>query len=213
MEFVKKSLSQWITALVILVVGILCIVAGAQSSGASNGGAYEGISVFLGIVFIIIGSIGVLFGLVAAAFLKKGLASAALSSGIILAAGIFLLVNQNTAGTLIWIFILLVPYILIVIGSILAVNALMILIFAIMKKGIGKALAAVILGLAVATISIVIGCLGIGNDPVIAHNVQFIIFGIVLVVFAAFLVLATFINVPTVVAVVNIDSGDKKEEN
>lgn len=209
MEFVKKSLSQWITALVMLVVGILCIIAGAQSGGATGADAYKGISVFLGIVFIIIGSIGVLFGLAAAMILKKGLATAALSSGILLASGIFLLVNQDVAGTLIWTFILLVPYILIVIGAILACNAAMMLLFAIKNKNVGKSLTAVILGVVLAALSIIIGCLGVGNDPVIAHNVQFIIFGIALIVFAAFLVFATFISIPTVVAVVNIDNDEK----
>ena len=34
MEFVKKNLSKWIGALVILVVGILCIVAAAASGEA-----------------------------------------------------------------------------------------------------------------------------------------------------------------------------------
>ena len=48
MNFLKKSFSKIIAAVVVLVVGVLCIVAGA-SSGETSASAYEGISLTLGI--------------------------------------------------------------------------------------------------------------------------------------------------------------------
>ena len=63
-----------------------------------------------------------------------------------------------------------------------------------------KALPAVIVGYVVAAIAVVMGALCLAD--VIKGNVQLIIFGILVAVYAVFMVLGTFVNIPTTVVVV-----------
>ena len=219
MEFVKKSLSKWVEAALILVIGILVIVAGAQMGNTSmdalvngNGSAdtIKSISLVLGWSFIVIGSIGILAGLFASVFSKAGFAAAAISAGVTLAAGIWLVVRQQ-AGNLMFVLIGYVPFVMIVVGAVLAVDAGFLGFKGFKDKAIKKALPAMIFGLVIAVASIVLGALCIATtengDTVIASNVQLIIFGIILVIYACFLVLATFVSIP-LIAVVTV----KKDE-
>ena len=82
MELIKKSLSKWIEAVLVLVVGILVIVAGAQMGNTSmdalingNGSAetIKSISLVLGWSFIVIGSTGILGALISSIFAKADL--------------------------------------------------------------------------------------------------------------------------------------------
>ena len=208
MELVKKSISKWIIAAVVLVIGILCIVAGAAAGEQSGADAYKGISLTLGITFIIIASLAIVLGLVGSILTKNETTflTAGVGAAITLAAGIFFINNEYTAGSLIDLFIYFVPYVLVVVGAIIAVDATLTLIFAIINKNTSKALVAVVVEYIIAAVSIVLGCLAIGNDPVIKHNVQLIIFGIIVIVYALLMVLETFVNVPTVVVVAKKDT-------
>ncbi len=219
MEFVKKSLSKWVEAALILVIGILVIVAGAQMgntsvdalvNGNGSGDTIKSISLVLGWSFIVIGSLGILAGIFASVFSKAGFAAAAISAGVTLAAGIWLVVRQQ-AGNLMFVLIGFVPFVMIVVGAVLAVDAGFIGFKGIKDKALKKTLPAMIFGIVMAAASIVLGALCIATtengDTIIAGNVQLIIFGIILVVYACFLVLATFVSIP-LIAVVTV----KKDE-
>ena len=208
MELVKKSIGKWITAAVILVIGILCIVAGAAAGDQSGADAYKGISLTLGITFIIIAALAIVLGLVGSILTKNETAflTAGVGAAVTLAAGIFFVNNEYTAGNLIDLFIYFVPYVLIVVGAVIAVDATLTLVFAIVKKNFSKVLVAVIIEYIIAAVSIVLGCLAIGNDPVIKHNVQLVIFGVIVIVYALFMVLETFVSVPTVVVIAKKDN-------
>ncbi len=227
MEFVKKSLSKWIEAVLILVIGILVIVAGAQMGNTSmdalvngNGSAdtIKSISLVLGISFIVIGSLGILGGLFASVFSGAGFAAAAVSAGVTLAVGIWLVVRQQ-AGNLMFVLIGFVPFVMIVVGAVLLVDAFFLGFKSFKGKGIKKALPAIIFGVIVAAASIVLGALCIatkdGGETVIASNAQLIIFGVILVIYACFLVLATFVTIPllTVVTVKKEEPIDSQSED
>ena len=222
MEFVKKSLSKWVEAALILVIGILVIVAGAQMGNTSmdalvngNGSSetIKSISLVLGWSFIVIGSLGILAGIFASIFSKAGFAAAAISAGVTLAAGIWLVVRQQ-AGNLMFVLIGFVPFVMIVVGAVLALDAGFIGFKGIKNKAVRKALPAMIFGIVMAAASIVLGALCIvtaeNGDTVIASNVQLIIFGIILVVYACFLVLATFVSIP-LIAVVTVKKDEPVE--
>ncbi len=222
MEFVKKSLSKWVEAALILVIGILVIVAGAQMGNTSvdalvngNGSAetIKSISLVLGWSFIVIGSLGILAGIFASVFSKAGFAAAAISAGVTLAAGIWLVVRQQ-AGNLMFVLIGFVPFVMIVVGAVLAADAGFLGFKGFKDKAVKKALPAMIFGIVIATASIILGALCIATtengDTVIAGNVQLIIFGIILVIYACFLVLATFVSIP-LIAVVAVKKDDAIE--
>lgn len=204
MEFVKKSISTWIVAAIILVVGILCIVAGAQIGGdyeavMSADDTIKAISLTLGISFLVVGSLGIILALVGSIFAKKGFAAGVGVAGVVLAVGIWLVATKS-AGTLIDLLLSFVPYVLVVVGGIMLIDATFKLVDGIKAKEVKKALPAVIVGYVVAAIAVVMGALCLAD--VIKGNVQLIIFGILVAVYAVFMVLGTFVNIPTTVVVV-----------
>lgn len=204
MEFVKKSISTWIVAAIILVVGILCIVAGAQIGGdyeavMSADDTINAISLTLGIAFIVVGSLGIILALVGSLLAKKGFAAGVGVAGVVLAVGIWLVVTKS-AGTLIGLLLSFVPYVLVVVGGVMVIDSTFKLVDGIKAKEVKKALPAVIVGYVVAAIAVVMGALCLAD--VIKGNVQLIIFGILVAIYAVFMVLGTFVNIPTTVVVV-----------
>ena len=203
MNFVRERLGKWIEAAIILTVGILCIVAGAAMGGndweaARN--ALDSISVVLGIILIVVGSLAIVLGVVVALVAKKGFLPVALPGGVLLAFGISLVIGKY-AATLIQIFLYVLPFLLICVGAVILCEAIFTLVFAIKDKKIKAVLVLVIVFAIVAIVSIVLGALCIGKDPVIKTNVQLIVFGIVCILMACLQVLSTFIKVPTLVVV------------
>lgn len=210
MDLVKRSLSRWIQAALILVIGILCIVAGASGNGNPNTAqnATDAISIVIGIVLIVIGALAVILALVLGIMAKKGFAANAITGGFALAIGISLLCNHYAAG-LIGLLIYVVPFILIVIGSIIFADGIYLLIRGIVAKETKKVLVPSIISMVIGVAAIMLGALCL-NGNVIGYNVQFIIFGIVLCVVAALMVLLTFVALPAaVVAVVSVEKEDK----
>ena len=207
MKFIADRLGKWILAAIIIVVGILCIVAGAKMGGNDPKGAVEaleGISKVLGIVLVVVGSLAVVLAVVVVILVKIGFAAVALPGGILLALGISLVVHLY-ASDLISIVILVVPYLLICIGSILFIDAILTLVFAIKDKKVKGVLSGIVFMLVLAAISIVIGALCVGTDPVIKMNVQLIIFGIIVILFACLIVLLTFVRLPSAVVLVKTE--------
>lgn len=200
LALVKKSLTKWVEAAVILVIGILCIVAGAQfnSYSSATGDTLNTISMVLGISFLVVGSLGIVLALIAAIFSRLGFLNAALPSGTALAIGIWFVVNKR-AYEMIDLGISFVPYLLIVVGAIVLLDTLFIILSSVKSNTMKTALPSIIIGFIIAASAIVLGCLCIGSDPVISGGAQLIIFGILVIIYSCFMVLETFISIPTVV--------------
>ena len=210
MQFVKERLGKWIQAAIVLVVGILCIVAGAAMGGNSweaAQNALDGISVTLGVILIVVGGLSLILSIVVAILAKKGFAAVAIPGAIILAFGISLVVAKYAASLLL-ILLTVIPYLLIAIGAVILGDAIFNLVTAIIKKNVKGSLAMII-----GVVAIVLGALCIGNDPVIAQSAQLIVFGIIVCLVALLLVVLTFVKLPdAVVVVVKKDQADDKKE-
>ena len=212
MIFVKERLGKWITAAIIIVVGILCIVAGAAMGGndpetAKN--ALDGISITLGVILIVVGALALALGVVVTILAKKGFLVVALPGAIVLALGISLVVAKYGAS-LISILLTVIPYLLICIGSVIFIDAIINLVQGIIKKEVKAILVAVIVAIVVSVAAIVVGALCVGSDPVIKWGVQLIVFGIIVCLIGVLEVVLTFVKVPDVV--VAVVKTEKKEE-
>lgn len=173
MKLVRQNLSKWILAAIVLVCGILCIVVGATQ----DGGAEDAISMVLGITLIIVGSLAVALAVFVTVTEKKGFAVIALAGASTLAVGVSLVVSKYAAG-LIGLIITVAPYLLLAIGVVLVVDSIFKCVFA------RKFLVSVVVALCVGVVAIVLGALCVGNDPVIKRDVQFIVFGVIVVLTA-----------------------------
>lgn len=203
MEFIKERLGKWIEAAIILVVGILCIVAGAawgNNNPETAQNAIQGINNVLGIMLIVVGSLALVLAVIVALLVKKGFALVAFPGAILLAIGISVVAGQY-AFSLIQILIYVVPYLLITLGAVVLIDAIFTLVFALKDKKAKAALPGFIVGALVGVVAIVLGALCVGDNPVIKQGVQLIVFGIVLILVAVFMVLLTFVKMPSVTVI------------
>ncbi len=219
MEFVRKNFNKWLTGAIVLVVGILCIVAGAQMQGANGGvgDTIDAISMVLGITLIIVASLGLILALVGAILSKSGeFAGTALAVASTLALGIWFVV-EKTAYEILSLIIGFVPYILLIAGAILAVDAIFGVVFGLVNKNIKEKLVDIIVYAVLAVVAIVLGALCIGNDPVIEGSVQLIVVGVLIVLAGAGMIVQTFFHRTVAVAAAAvvadaIDSAKESEE-
>lgn len=205
MQFVKERLGRWITAAIILVVGILCIVAGAALGNSDISGAQDSlnaISLTLGIILIVVGSLSLCLAILVAVIAKKGFAAVAIPGAVLLAFGISLVVLKY-AYTFIDLLLKVVPYLLIVVGAVVLADAIFNLIRGILTKNVKGVLVGVIIEVIVAAAAIVLGALCIGSEPVIKYGTQLIVFGIIVCLFAVVQILLTFVKLPDAVVVVS----------
>ena len=221
MELVKKSLNKWIISLVVLAIGILCIVAAATSGRQASADAYQAISVIIGITLICISGLTILFAFLAT-IVTKGETSfgvGAISAALTLALGILFITDTALGGQLIWILLNYVPYVMLVVGAIFAIDAVIVFIYGIYKKNVKAAFYTAILEIIVAAITILLGALMVGNNPIISKEAQLIIFGIVLILYAVLLCITTILPVITVRnTIINVEANkvmdvDPAEEN
>lgn len=211
MQFVRERLGKWITAAIVITVGILCIVAGAAMGGndiSAASDSLDAISMVIGIILIIVGSLSVCLAILAGVLAKKSFAAVALPGAFLLAIGISLVVAKY-AASLIGLLLLVVPYLLIALGAVVLLDAIVTLVRAIIGKNAGKVIVAFIVAAIIGVGAIVLGALCIGNDPVIKYGVQLIVFGIIVVLEGLFQVLTTFVKLPDTVVVV---ATEKKED-
>lgn len=213
MEFVKERLGKWITACIILVVGIFCIVAGALWGNGDVVKAAEtldGMSTTLGIILIVAGGLAVVLAVVVAILVKKGFAAVAIPGAILVAFGISL-VAVKYAGDLLVLLIRVVPFLLICVGAVILIDAIFNLVNGILGKNVKAVLVGVIVGAVLGIAAIVLGALCVGEDPAIALSVQLIVLGIIICLVAVLKVLLTFVKLPdAVVAVVTVDKKEEK---
>lgn len=211
MQFVRERLGKWITAAIVITVGILCIVAGAAMGGndiSAASDSLDAISMVIGIILIIVGSLSVVLAIVAGVLAKRSFAAVALPGAFLLAIGISLVVAKY-AASLIGLLLLVVPYLLIALGAVILLDAIVTLVRAIIGKNVGKVIVAFIVAALIAVGAIVLGALCIGKDPVIKYGVQLIVFGVIVVLEGLFQVLTTFVKLPDTVVVV---ATEKKED-
>ena len=212
MLFVKERLSSWIQAAIILVVGILCIVAGA-AIGSNNletaKNTIDAMNIVIGIVLIVVGSLSLILSVLVAVLAKKGFAAVAAPCAILVALGASILV-WGYFYSFIDILIKVIPFLLIALGAIVLADAIFTYVLALKAKEGKKALTGLIVGCLVAAVAIVLGALCIGSantEPVIKYGAQLIVFGIVVCLVACFQIILTFVKLPSAVVVVS-----KKEE-
>ncbi len=211
MQFVRERLGKWITAAIVITVGILCIVAGAAMGGndiSAASDSLDAISMVIGIILIIVGSLSTCLAILAGVLAKKSFAAVALPGAFLLAIGISLVVAKY-AASLIGLLLLVVPYLLIALGAVVLLDAIVTLVRAIIGKNAGKVIVAFIVAAVIGVGAIVLGALCIGKDPVIKYGVQLIVFGIIVVLEGLFQVLTTFVKLPDTVVVV---ATEKKED-
>ena len=204
MDLIKRSLSKWIQAAIILTIGILCIVIGASNDMNTIQSASDSISIIVGIVLVIVGSLSIILAVMLGILAKKGFLANSLIGGFALAIGISLLCNHYAAG-LLGLLIYIVPFILLVIGSIILAEGIYLLVRGTMAKKTNSVLVPAIVTMTIGIVAVVLGALCV-NGNVISGSIQFVVFGIVLCAIAAFMVLLTFVRLPdAIITVVKVD--------
>ena len=120
--------------------------------------------------------------------MKKSLQSAiTLANGIILALGIYLVVEKTAAG-LLYILTDYAAYVLTVVGALFICDAILVLVFGLVKKADVKTfLVPVCVEAIIGAVALVLGILALPSVNVIDKRLT--IFGIILIVYALFLVL------------------------
>ncbi len=200
MDLTKKPLSKWLKDVITLVVGILLIIAGATGKG----GYTDAISQVIGITLIVLGSICVLFALFVGCKLRSGFILLGTPGTIMLLLGISLLVKL-WAGAVIKNILIIIPYLVIAVGIIFLVDALMSTIFTCKndKKAFLYMLPEYIIGAA----ALVIGILCLvekDGSPIIHTNVQLIVLGVIVCLYAVYDFLLTVVKLPKAIAVIKL---------
>ena len=190
LTLIKKHYQKLLISIITLIVGILCIIVGA-SSGEPLADAYKNIGNVIGISLIIVGSIAVIAAIVLTIITRKNAIGLAGGSASLLAAGIYLTAKNTICGTIIYYFVLFVPYFLLVAGILSVCEVIVTAILSIKKSSLKDILVTLIIGSIGGVIAIVLGALAIGDDPVISTNVQIIIFGVVLILVALYIALTS----------------------
>lgn len=207
-----NKISAVISAVVILVIGILCIIANNAQEGNDAATAFEGISLTLGIVFIVVSVLALALEITLIVLAKGGalLKASAIASGVLLALGIFFCANKTSAGTLLAMFLNFVPYVMVVIGGLLVLDAILTLVFGLMAKKETKAVVIVfVIKLVIGALAILLGALAMGDNWL--GNNKFTIFGIILIIYAVFTAVAAFLAPKfTVVAIVKTNDNEEK---
>lgn len=205
MDYVSERLGKWISSAIVIVIGILCIVAGAKfGSGSFDPSAVDtvkAISLTLGITMIVVGSLSLCLSLIVMLVTKgRGFVTVAIPGAFLLAVGISLVVHKY-AFDLIMIIIRIVPFLLLTLGAVVLLDACFTLVRAIKEKKVKAALFAIIFAFLLAVGSIVLGALCVGDNPVIKENVQLIVFVIIVTLSGLLSLLSTFVKVNKVVVV------------
>lgn len=184
MKKITKSISLWITAAVLIILGILCIVAD-NASGETKIDAFKNISLVLGIAFIVIASLAILANIL---LTKKATNSQTISAGGVLAAGIYFVCQREVAATLLICLFDYVPYLLIVCGSLVVLDGIITLVLSIKNKEVIRlAVVACIIFAIIGGLAILFGVLALPQVDVI--SAKFTIFGIILLIYGLLLVL------------------------
>ena len=195
MDLIKRSINKWINAAILLTLGILIIVMGSNTN--ASGDSANAISVILGVIAIIIGSLALVLAIISGVVVKKSFAPAGISAGVTLALGISLVVGKYAAG-LIALFLYIIPFLLIVLGAVVIADGIFTLVLALKAK---VSPVASIVDIIVGFAALLLGCLCVGNKPVIPQSAQLVTFGVIVCICAGLILLSSFVVIPTVVIV------------
>ena len=199
------KISAIITAVVVLVIGILCIVANSAENGEDRVEAFKGISVTLGVVFIVVAVLALCLEITILVLAKGGalIKASAIASAVLLALGIFFVSYKESAGNLLAMFLDFVPIVMVVVGSLVVLDAILTLVFGLLRKDNLKGVLIVFaIKLVIGALAILLGALAMGDNWL--GNNKFLIFGIILILYAILTVLGAFFAPQyTFVAVIN----------
>ena len=176
MTLIRKHLSKIIEAAILLTIGILIIIMGAGNDSASST-----ISTIIGVVAVVMGSITLCLLALVGIKSKASFAAVGASSAALIGVGISLFV-EPWAMSLVQLLIYVIPYVLICVGAVVILDGVLTLLRAIKGKGLVLPAAITIVAGAV---TLTLGCLCVGKNPVISGNTQLVVFGIIVVVLAA----------------------------
>ena len=173
----QNAISTWISAALLLVVGILCIV--CENSDAQTGGnAANAISIIVGVVLVISASFGLILAVLVA---KKVLNPATIAYGAILAAGIYFIVCKTLTG-LLGVITDYAPFVILIMGILLVLDATLVLVLGLKAKRSGNEfILPVVLEYVIGAFAIVVGVLALPSVNVISKRLT--ILGIILIVY------------------------------
>ena len=107
-------------------------------------------------------------------------------------------------------FIGLIPYLLICAGAVMVLHGICDIIMGAVNKKISSVLVSSIVSILIGAITMALGFLTIGSDPVIQK--QLMIFGIILLLVAVYDVIACFTSFKASVIIVNAGKKDENKE-
>lgn len=185
MLLIKKHLTKIIEAAILLTVGILIIIAGAANGNSQ--GAKDAVSTISGVVMCVIGGITLVLLAFVGIKSKASFAAVGASSAALIGVGISLF-DKTWLFPVLELMISVIPYVLISVGAVIILDGVLTLLRAIKGKGlVFPPVVAIVTG----AVALTLGCLCIGNNPVIGHDTQLVVFGIIVVVLAAVALLTT----------------------
>ena len=187
MNLVRKNLSKFIEGAILLTLGILFIILGATKD---NGGARDAVSIIIAIVLLIVGVLSLVLVIWAGVKSKASFAAVGVTSAVLIGVAISLL-DKKWAVDIVQFILFVLPYVLICVGAVIIADGILVLVRTLRAKG--AALPAV-LTIVTGAVALTIGCLCIGDNPVIKQDAQLVIFGIIVVVLAAISLLTTVVN-------------------
>lgn len=187
MNLVRKNLSKFIEGAILLTLGILFIILGATKD---NGGARDAVSIIIAIVLLIVGVLSLVLVIWAGVKSKASFAAVGVTSAVLIGVAISLL-DKKWAVDIVTFILFVLPYVLICVGAVIIADGILVLVRTLRAKG--AALPAV-LTIVTGAVALTIGCLCIGDNPVIKQDAQLVIFGIIVVVLAAISLLTTVVN-------------------
>ena len=174
MNLVRKNLSKFIEGAILLTLGILFIILGATKD---NGGARDTVSIIIAVVLLIVGVLSLVLVIVAGIKSKASFAAVGVTSAVLIGVAISLL-DKKWAVDIVQFILFVLPYVLICVGAVIIADGILVLVRTLRAKG--AALPAV-LTIVTGAVALTIGCLCIGDNPVIKQDAQLVIFGIIVV--------------------------------
>ncbi len=195
---IRSKLNYWISAAFLLLFGILFIILGTKYEQK----VLDTLDIILGVLFLIEGSAAILVSIL----LKKRFVSPlSLTGAVSLSLGIFCLV-KTFIDTFLVDFLDFVPYLLVVVGSLMLLQAL--LTYFLSKN---KNLVTFIIQLAYAGIILAFGilCLTVFDK----RETKFIILGAILCVYATYVVIGSFMPELVILSMkeANLEPEDNEE--
>ena len=175
---IRKKLNYWITAALVILFGVLFIIVGTKTN---NTDVIKTLDIIFGVLFVLQGSCLILVSILVK---KKFVTALSLLGALALSLGIYTFIESFIVKILA-VVLDFIPYLLIVVGSLMVLQAL-ITYFLGKKKSLPLFIVQLVYGLLILTF----GILGLTVFKEI--DTKFIIFGVILCVYATYIVVGSF---------------------